>query len=577
MQNVPKIVRDRLQAAAPAVDHPDADLLTAFAERSLPDRERTVVLEHLARCGDCREIVALALPEIDSVQATVRPSPRGWLTWPVVRWGFVAASVVAIASLGVLQFQRRSQPQITASLKQPAPAEMAANEPKKAIAEFVAPADKAQKTEKLQAPATPAFANSVNGAVVADNEKKNEFHGEVSPARIPPPSAAPVVGGNVGALIGGPLPHGPRVLNQYQQQNIVQNQIPAPAPPAAFAKQQPSENNRVPAASETVEVAGAAAVSTTRDSKLDEVARNLPDADSTYSRAKELPSQSAQQEALRRLEGRAAPGQIGGYVVDSSGAVVSNAQVTITPSKKGKPTTAVTDDRGEWLIAGLPTGSYRAQAAAPGFKTTVVDLNYDADQPKAFAFTLSPGSVSEMVEVAAGAVQVQTATNNVASTVSSNAVNQLPINGRNVSDLSSALQPLWAVNAAGALQRSFDKGSTWQTVDVAVNGASLELSANTPRAKAKDAGKALRRDAALTFRAVYAAGAEVWAGGSAGALYHSQDAGNHWVRVTPASAGTALTGDVLTLEFSDPQYGRLSTSTSEVWTTTDAGQTWQKQ
>ena len=52
MQNVPKTVRDRLQAAPPPVNHPDADLLTAFAERSLPHRERTVVLEHLARCGD---------------------------------------------------------------------------------------------------------------------------------------------------------------------------------------------------------------------------------------------------------------------------------------------------------------------------------------------------------------------------------------------------------------------------------------------------------------------------------------------------------------------------------------------
>jgi Carboxypeptidase regulatory-like domain/Photosynthesis system II assembly factor YCF48/Putative zinc-finger len=578
MQNVPKIVRDRLQATAPAVHHPDADSLTAFAERSLPDRERTVVLEHLARCGDCREIVALALPEVGSVQTTVRPSPRGWFTWPALRWGLVAAGVVTIASLGVRQAQRHSQPTPMASaLKQSAPVEMAANQPKKAIAEFVAPAA-TDKKEKLQAPATPAFANSVNGAVLADNEKKAEFHGEASPARIPPPSASPVVGGNVGTIAGA-LPHGPRLLNQYQQQNIVQNQIPAPAPPAAFAKQGANENDRVPATSEKVEVAGAAPLSATQDSQLDELAMNrpAPDADSAYSRAKELPSQTAQVPALRRLEGRAAPGQMGGYVVDSSGAVVSNAQVTIIPPK-GKPTTAITDARGEWLIAGLPTGSYKAQAAAPGFKTTVVALNYDANQPKAFAFTLSPGSVSETVDVAAVSPQVQTEANNLASTMSSNAVSQIPINGRNVSDLSPALQPLWAVSAEGALQRSFDKGNTWQTVDVNASGTSLEVSGKASRAKAKDAGEALKRDTTtLTFRAVYAAGADVWAGGSAGALYHSQDGGNHWTRITPASNGAALTGDILTLEFPDSQHGRLSTSTSEVWTTADAGQTWQKQ
>ncbi len=45
----------------------------------------------------------------------------------------------------------------------------------------------------------------------------------------------------------------------------------------------------------------------------------------------------------------------------------------------------------------------------------------------------------------------------------------------------------------------------------------------------------------------------------------------------PASAGTVLTGDVVSLEFPDMQRGKVSTSTAEIWTTTDDGQTWQKQ
>jgi photosystem II stability/assembly factor-like uncharacterized protein len=72
-------------------------------------------------------------------------------------------------------------------------------------------------------------------------------------------------------------------------------------------------------------------------------------------------------------------------------------------------------------------------------------------------------------------------------------------------------------------------------------------------------------------------GTEVWAGGSTGALFHSSDGGNHWTRVVPLFAGSTLTGDVVTVEFSDPQHGKITTSTPEVWTTTDAGQTWQKQ
>jgi hypothetical protein len=62
MQNVPKIVRERLKAATPAAQHPDANALAAFAERLLPERERALVFDHLARCGDCRDIVAWALP-----------------------------------------------------------------------------------------------------------------------------------------------------------------------------------------------------------------------------------------------------------------------------------------------------------------------------------------------------------------------------------------------------------------------------------------------------------------------------------------------------------------------------------
>ena len=595
MQNVPKIVRDRLQAGRLAVDHPDADLLTAFAERSLPDRERMVVLDHLALCGNCREIVALALPETEPVQTTIRPSPSGWFSWPALRWGIITAGVVAVASLAILQFQRRAQHVTTATvLRQQSPVEMAANEPKKEMDRFVAPAQDKDKMQKLQAPAIPTFADSVNGAVAVDVEKKNEFHGE---ARVLAPQAAPVVGRNVGAAIGGPLPHGPRLANQYQQQNNVQNQIPAPAP-QAFAKQQSNDisaSGSAPAAPETVEVTSAAPMIDDRGISVDaQQVQNLPKAQTpsgeNYVRAKpptpsaggNTNSATAQEEALLRLRSHAAPGQIGGYVVDPSGAAVSNARVTITSSKAGKPTTAVTDTRGEWLIAGLPTGSYRAQAAATGFKTTVLDLNYDANQPSAFAFTLSPGSVSETVQVAAATAQVQTDAAKIGSTISSNTITQLPLNGRSFTDLSPVLLPLWSINAAGALQRSLDHGSTWQTVDVNANlvldAARLQVSAQTSRSKAKGAGKATKRDtAALSFRAVSAAGTEVWAGGSAGALYHSQDAGTHWTRVFPAAGSAGLTGDILTLEFADLQHGKLSTSTSEVWITADAGQTWQKQ
>ena len=113
MQNVPKIVRARLQRQKPATaePHPDADLLTAFAEHSLPAPERDHVLDHLARCGHCRQVVALALPAIEAVTpASSENTARiGWLSWPVLRWGVVAAGVLAVTSVGILQHRRRHQ------------------------------------------------------------------------------------------------------------------------------------------------------------------------------------------------------------------------------------------------------------------------------------------------------------------------------------------------------------------------------------------------------------------------------------------------------------------------------------
>src|SRR5271169_1927712 len=189
MQDVPKIVRERLKVVAPAINHPDADVLTAFAERSLFGKERAVVLEHLARCGDCRDIVALALPAAEPVEAAIRPTPSGWLTWPVLRWGFVAAGVIAVASFGLLQYQR---PAIRAVKQQSASVEVAANEPKKSVAPFAAgaPTEKAVpaatgKKEQLQSPSAPAFAGSFDATNSAVDEKKSSVRAEAAPAQVP--------------------------------------------------------------------------------------------------------------------------------------------------------------------------------------------------------------------------------------------------------------------------------------------------------------------------------------------------------------------------------------------------------
>jgi hypothetical protein len=135
MTEVPKIVHDRLRAApvqrsvpaqtgpgqnASELKHPGADLLTAFAEQSLSASERESLLEHLAGCGDCREVVMLALPEVDAIvpvaaeteadrsRSVAIKANRGWLTsggfsWANLRWATLAAAVVVVAAVLALR------------------------------------------------------------------------------------------------------------------------------------------------------------------------------------------------------------------------------------------------------------------------------------------------------------------------------------------------------------------------------------------------------------------------------------------------------------------------------------------
>jgi hypothetical protein len=117
--------------------------------------------------------------------------------------------------------------------------------------------------------------------------------------------------------------------------------------------------------------------------------------------------------------------------------------------------------------------------------------------------------------------------------------------------------PRWTITATGGLQRSFDAGKTWEAVNV--NG---------------EAGLAQKR---IVFRAVTAIGPEVWAGGSGATLYHSSDSGTLWQQVFPLAAGAQPTGDITDIQFSSPLNGKIATSAGEIWTTSDNGQSWQKQ
>jgi Photosynthesis system II assembly factor YCF48/Putative zinc-finger len=115
-----KIVVNRLQTATNAT-HPDPDVITAFVEKSLGERERDQVLGHLAHCRDCREVVALSFPQHQASLPAAVSVRSPWLAWPVLRWGALAACVVVVGAAVTLhrQFRTSSPPEPSDIAKAP--------------------------------------------------------------------------------------------------------------------------------------------------------------------------------------------------------------------------------------------------------------------------------------------------------------------------------------------------------------------------------------------------------------------------------------------------------------------------
>jgi hypothetical protein len=369
MEKLPQSVLKRLQGTPPeSHSHPDPDLLTALAENSLLDQERAPIIDHLAQCKDCRDILAIATSAADlPTRAKILPgavfAPRPWLLWPAFRWAGLAAGVLIVASVGILQYGHNRQTTQVASTALP-------------------------DQTSLSSPSRP----SASSVPVEESPPQNALHND-----------------------------GVDALN-------------------------------APAAARRTDV------------------RNAP---------KSEPEAGIQRQ---------------------SGAVT--AQASAAPRAVGVPAA-------ETLLA-------RNQPAVPlsaqGMSPDVVK----AKNPVPF----EPGAVSP----APPPHSLQTVS---------------PGNFR------------WAING-GVLQRSEDEGRNWQSVNP---------NPNSP----------------AEFLAIAVNGMEVWVGGSASSLYHSADAGTHWTAVAPSARGTSLTGNVIGIQFSDPQHGKITTSHSETWVTSDAGETWAKQ
>lgn len=125
-------------------------------------------------------------------------------------------------------------------------------------------------------------------------------------------------------------------------------------------------------------------------------------------------------------------GAIIGVVEDSSGAVIPNAQVTLTDALTGLVLTTKSNGSGNYFFAPIKTGTYTVRATASGFETTeepnvVVHVQDRLNIP----LKLRPGSVTETVTVTSAAPLMQTQTAETAVDIDSKFLNDAPLANRN--------------------------------------------------------------------------------------------------------------------------------------------------
>jgi hypothetical protein len=142
---------------------------------------------------------------------------------------------------------------------------------------------------------------------------------------------------------------------------------------------------------------------------------------------------------------RAQDATVIGTVTDESKAVMPGVTVTATDPASGRQFVAITNERGEYRLLGLPPSRYTVQAELSGFAATVVrDVELLVGQNATIPLTLKLASVTENVTVTGESPLVDTRTAQVSGNVDRRQMEQLPINGRNWMQLTGLVKGVTA-------------------------------------------------------------------------------------------------------------------------------------
>ncbi len=163
-----------------------------------------------------------------------------------------------------------------------------------------------------------------------------------------------------------------------------------------------------------------------------------------------------------------ATSSISGTVVDSGGGVIPGATVVVKNNASGTSFNAVTNTAGAFSVPALEAGTYTVTVSLTGFKTAIIkDVVLAIGTPGNIKAVLEVGGVEQTVEVVATTQLINTQTPTIASTLTSEQINKMPVASRN---LVNAVTFLPGVNTAGVNRDSNFNGLPDSFVAISLDG-----------------------------------------------------------------------------------------------------------
>lgn len=131
---------------------------------------------------------------------------------------------------------------------------------------------------------------------------------------------------------------------------------------------------------------------------------------------------------------------LSGQVTEAGGAAVAGATLSALNLEKNQKWVASSDAQGRFRLVYLPVGSYELRVDATGFAPVERKLTLTIGQSLDVLIRLSVGSISERIEIISDSTGIELAKSEIAETIVSREIEDLPLNGRNFLDL-AALTP----------------------------------------------------------------------------------------------------------------------------------------